>query len=362
MMAVNNDITRILLGVLFIALLVAASFWILRPFIPSIAWAVMIVIATWPVLLWLQAHLGGSRPLAVLVMVALILIVVIVPFSLAIATIIGNADEVVLKARSLAAFRPPPPPDWVGNIPLVGGRIAHAWQELATLSREALAVQLTPYAQKAARWSVSQAGNLALLAVQFILMVLMSAILYVKGESVSAGVRRFARRLAGQHGEEAAVLAGKAIRGVALGIVVTAVVQSSIGGVGLIVTGVPAATFLTALLFISCLAQIPWLVLFPAVIWLYWQQGAFWGTILLVFTIITITIDNVIRPILIKRGADLSLILVIPGVIGGLIAFGILGLFIGPVVLAVTYTLLKKWVLNGTPDAVPGTGITEKEP
>ncbi len=360
-MTVNSDITRILLAVLFIALLVTASVWILRPFIPSIAWAAMIVIATWPVLLWFQARLGGSRRLAVMVMITLILVVVIVPFLLAVATIIGNADDAVLKAKTLAAFRPPPPPDWVGKIPLIGPRIADGWQQLATISKEALAVQLAPYAQKAARWFVSQAGNLALLAVQFILMVLMSAILYMKGERVSSGVQRFARRLAGQHGQEATILAGKAIRGVALGIVVTAVIQSSIGGAGLIVTGVPAATFLIALLFIMCLAQIPWVVLAPAVIWLYWHDGAFWGTILLVFTLITLTIDNVIRPVLIRRGANLSLILVIPGVIGGLIAFGILGLFIGPVVLAVTYTLLKKWVLNGTSDALPGPAITDRE-
>ncbi len=350
----SHDITKTILAVLFIALLVSASVWILRPFLPSIAWAAMIVVATWPLLLWLQAHLRGSRGLAVTVMVALILVVVIVPFLLAVVTIIGNADEVILKAKTMAAFRPPPPPEWVEKIPLVGPRIADGWQHIATLSHEALGVQLTPYARRAVGWFVSQAGSLALLAVQFILMVLASAILYVKGEMVAAGVRSFARRLAGRHGEEAALLAGKAVRGVALGIVITAVIQSFIGGVGLIVTGVPAAPLLIAVLFITCLAQIPWLVLIPAVIWLYWQHGALWGTVMLTFTLITLTIDNFIRPVLIRRGADLSLILVIPGVIGGLIAFGIIGLFIGPVVLAVTYTLLKIWVLRTTPAEAPG--------
>ncbi len=114
---------------------------------------------------------------------------------------------------------------------------------------------------------------------------------------------------------------------------------------GWFISGVPAALLLTAVVFMLCLAQIgPVLVLVPSVIWLYWKGDPLWGTVLLIFSIVAVTIDNVIRPILIKRGADLPLIMVFAGVIGGLIAFGVIGLFIGPVVLAVTYTLLKAWV------------------
>ncbi len=121
--------------------------------------------------------------------------------------------------------------------------------------------------------------------------------------------------------------------------------------------GVPAAALLTAVMFILCLAQIgPGLVLIPVVIWLYWAHGALWGTVLLVFTVVAATIDNFIRPVLIKKGADLSLVLIIAGVIGGLIAFGIIGLFIGPVVLAVTYTLLKVWVSHDDRGEAPADG------
>jgi predicted PurR-regulated permease PerM len=351
----SNDVTRTTLAVLFIGILIAASIWILRPFLSSMIWAAMIVIATWPFLLWLQSRLGGSRGLAVAAMVALILVVVIVPFLLAAITIVEKSDDIALRVKALAAFRPSPPPEWVGNIPLIGKRIADAWQHLTEISRDVLAAELTPYARQAAAWFVTQAGSIALMVVQFILTVLISAILYVKGEKVVAGVRRFARRLAGQHGEDAAVLAAKAVRGVALGVVVTAVIQASIGGIGLAVTGVPAAAFLTAVLFMLCLAQVPVLLLIPVVVWLYWAHGIVWGTILLVFAVIALTIDNFVRPVLIRRGADLSLVLIIPGVIGGLIAFGIIGLFIGPVVLAVAYALLKAWVLrNGSPEATDG--------
>jgi predicted PurR-regulated permease PerM len=130
---------------------------------------------------------------------------------------------------------------------------------------------------------------------------------------------------------------------------VTALIQAAVSGVGLFVTGVPAAGLLTAVAFMLCLAQIgPVLVLVPAIIWLYWSGQPVWGTVLIVISVVALTLDNFIRPFLIKKGADLPLVLIFSGVIGGLIAFGIIGLFIGPVVLAVTYTLLKSWVSGNT--------------
>jgi predicted PurR-regulated permease PerM len=139
------------------------------------------------------------------------------------------------------------------------------------------------------------------------------------------------------------------VRGVVLGVVVTALIQAAIGGVGLFVTGVPAAGLLAAVIVLFCLAQLgPFLVMIPAVIWLYWSGQPVKGTVLLVIMLIAGTIDNVVRPFLIKKGADLPLLLIFAGVIGGLIAFGIIGLFIGPVMLAVTYTLLKEWVAGDT--------------
>ena len=141
------------------------------------------------------------------------------------------------------------------------------------------------------------------------------------------------------------MLAGKAIRGVALGVGLTAVVQSMLGGIGLAVTGVPAAAVLTAVMLLLCIAQLgPVLVLIPAVIWLYWSGQNLWGTVLLVWSILVGSLDNFLRPILIKKGADLPLLLIFAGVIGGLLGFGLIGIFVGPVVLAVTYTLFEAWI------------------
>jgi predicted PurR-regulated permease PerM len=344
----KTDLTRTVLGVLFIGTLIAASFWILLPFLTSVLWATTIVVTTWPIMLALQARLRGKRWVAVAVMTTLLLLLIIVPISLAVSTIVAKVGDIAALSKSLAAYTIPSPPGWLDRIPIAGPKVAVTWGQYAVLPREELSARLTPYAGKALSWLAAQGGSVMMMFLHFFLIVIISAILYAHGETVASGVRTFARRLAGQRGEDAVNLSAKAIRGVALGIVVTAIIQTSIGGLGLLITGVPAAAVLMAVMFMLCLAQIgPALVLIPAVIWLYSQDGALWGTILLVITVIAIAIDNVVRPILIRKGVDLPLVMIIAGVIGGLVAFGILGLFIGPVVLAVSYTLLESWVLGG---------------
>ena len=144
-----------------------------------------------------------------------------------------------------------------------------------------------------------------------------------------------------------------AIRSVALGVVVTAVAQTAVSGLGLLVVGMPFAGLLTAAIFILCLIQVgPGLVLVPVVVWMYYSGDAVWATVMLVFTIVAGTMDQFIRPVLIRRGADLPILLILAGVIGGLIAFGVLGIFIGPTVLAIAYTLLNAWMADADHDVV----------
>jgi predicted PurR-regulated permease PerM len=346
-----NDITRSTLAVLFIGIIIAACFWILRPFLTAMIWAAVIVVATWPNMLSLQALLWGKRGLAVAVMTVILLLVLIVPITIAITTIVDKVDVVSAWIKSPTQLSLPGPPDWLGSIPFAGPKIFEKWQQLAAASTTELAARVAPHATEILRWLVDKAGSLAMLIVQFLLTVIICAIFYSTGEKAAAGVCRFVRRLAGEHGENVAILASKAVRGVALGIVVTALVQSILGGIGLAVCGVPAAAVLTAIMFMLCLAQIgPFLVLFPAVAWLYWQDQAMWGTIMLVVAIFVGSIDNFLRPFLIKKGADLPLLLIFAGVIGGLLGFGIIGLFIGPVTLAVAHTLVTAWIEAGNGD------------
>jgi predicted PurR-regulated permease PerM len=338
------DLPRITLQVLALGLMIAASLWVMLPFVAAVVWASMIVIATWPILLAVQARLGGRRGPAVAVMVVVLLALLVIPTWLGISAIVNNADRVGQFVHSLASEGLPPPPTWLERVPLVGARLSGNWQELAG-HPDSLVARVQPYVKEGVSWVVSKAGGLGTTVIQFALTLLVSGILYASGEKTARGVLRFLRRLAGERGEEAGRLAGKAVRAVALGIIVTAVAQTVISGVGLALAGVPQAGLLTAIVFVLCIAQLgPLLVVAPATIWLYTSGSAGRGTVMLLFALVAVVLDNLVRPVLIKKGADLPLLLIMSGVIGGVLAFGIVGLFIGPVALAVTWTLLAAWV------------------
>jgi predicted PurR-regulated permease PerM len=264
---------------------------------------------------------------------------------LAIQALVDNADTITGWLRTLATAPIPPPPEWLSRVPLVGAKIAEGWTSIAAAGKEDLAARFAPHAAAAAQWLAGALGGVGMLALQLLLTVIMAVVMYTQGEAARAGLIRFGRRLAGDRGEGVVVLAGQAIRAVALGVVVTALAQTVLAGLGLAVAGIPFAGLLTGVILLLCIAQIgPLLVLVPAVIWLFWNDQTAWGTALLIWTVGVGTMDNILRPFLIRKGADLPMLLIFAGVIGGLIAFGIVGLFVGPVVLAVTYTLLKDWM------------------
>ncbi|MBK9114617.1 MAG: AI-2E family transporter YdiK [Betaproteobacteria bacterium] len=341
---VPRDLTRTVLAVLLIATLIAASFWILRPFLLAVVWAAMIVVATWPLMLKVQGWVR-RRGWAVAIMTGAMLLLLVVPLVLAIKAIVENTGAIAGFVESLATRDIPPPPDWVARIPMVGATVSENWAEVAAGGKEGLAARAAPYAADAAKWLASQFGDVGVTLFQFLLTVGIAALMYAQGEVASAGVIRFCRRLAGDRGEDVARLAGQSIRGVALGVVVTALVQTLLAGIGLAVAGIPFAAVLTAVILFLCIAQVgPLLVLIPAVIWLFYTDATVMGVVLGVWSVVVGLLDNVLRPVLIRMGADLPMLLIFSGVIGGLFAFGIIGLFVGPVVLAVAYTLVREWV------------------
>jgi predicted PurR-regulated permease PerM len=302
---VRHDLPRTTFGVLVMVGLIAACLWILRPFLPALLWSATIVVATWPVMLKVQHKLWHKRWLAVTVMTTALVLAFVVPFTLAIGTLVDNADEIASWVGSISKAQLPELPRWVTKLP-------------------------------------------------FLLTLIISAIFYAYGEAAVLGLRAFFRRIAGARGEEVVELSGQAIRGVAFGVVVTALVQSIMGGIGLAIAGIPLVGLLTALMFILAVAQIgaaP--IIFAAAAWAWWQGQTGWAIGLAVWATIVGSMDNILRPILIRRGGHLPLLLVFAGVIGGLVAFGLVGIFVGPLVLAVAYRLLEAWVKEAsTPPVV----------
>lgn len=341
-------LVRTVLAVLFVVGLMAACAWILRPFLSAVIWATLLVVATWSPMLAVQRWLRGSRPLAVAVMTACVLVAFIVPLALAVSTIVENTDDVLARVESLRDWTPPSPPSWVRGMPLVGERAAQGWEGFAALGTDELRARVEPYRRAIAAWILQRAGGVAMFLLHLALTVVIAAGLYLNGEKAVLGVRAFARRLAGPRGEEMAYLAAQAIRAVALGVILTAALEALLAGVGLLLARVPFAGFLTALVFVFAVAQAPLLVLLPVVAWLYLKgDSPLAATAFLAWSILIAAVDNVLRPVIIRRTARLPLSLIFAGVVGGLITFGAVGLFVGPVVLAVTYTLLAGWVAEG---------------
>ena len=346
----SQDLTRTTLGVLIIGVLIVASLWTMQAFIGPLVWATAIVVATWPLLLWMQRHLGGSRALATTVMTLIMLLIFVVPFWAAMGAMLDASADGVDVVRSYLKEGLGPPPSWLAKIPFAGERLTAEWQALSAGGPEQFAETIRPYVKSVAAWMLAVTGGMGGLLGHFLLTVIISAILYAQGEAAASGVRAFASRLAGQRGDAAVILAGQSVQSVALGVVVTALVQTTLVGLGFFVAGIPHPGLLTAIVFVLCIAQVgPILILIPAIIWMYSHASGMAATIFLIYSIPMALLDNFLRPILISRGVDLPLILIIAGVIGGLIAFGVIGLFIGPVILAVTYSSLGVWIADKQP-------------
>ena len=188
------ELIRATLQVVALGALIAASFWIIRPFLAAILWAATGAIATWPLLLRMQSWLAGKRSLAVALMSVLLLLILVAPFYLAVATISENIEEIAKWSKSIARFTIPPLPGWVGSLPVIGTTLAANWKQLAAAGPEQIATHLSPIVRALGFWFLGQVGNLGLVLVQFILTVIIITILYANAEIVSSSVESFARR------------------------------------------------------------------------------------------------------------------------------------------------------------------------
>lgn len=255
-----RDIPQILLSVLFLALIIISCLWVVQPFILSFAWAGTVVIATWPVLLRLQRVLFGKRLLAVLAMTLLLFLLFVIPIALLVNSLVDNSVPLIKLISSGNVTLPDFA--WLNSVPLVGDKLYSAWHGLLDMGGSAIMAKVRPYIGTTTSWFVGQAAHIGKLLVYCGLMLLFSALLYWRGEQVAYGFRYFATRLAAKRGDAAVLLAGQAVRAVALGVVVTALTQAVLGGIGLAVSGVPYAALLTVVMIFTCLVQLG-----PLLVW-----------------------------------------------------------------------------------------------
>ena len=348
-----RELPRNVLVVLFILGLTAGCLWVLRPFLTAIVGGTTIAISTWPMLLALQRRLGGRRWLAIAAMLTGLGMAIVAPAYFGAVATVQSAGALATWARDLPEHPLPPLPDPLVRVPLLGHRLETAWAELGAGGGEEIRARVSDHASEVLRWLMGRLGNLLGMFVVALMTLGITGVLYAQGEQVAAVLLRFARRLAGSRGEQAARLAALATRGVGLGVVLTPLIQAIVAGIGIAVAGVPRVGLFAVIVLVSCLAQIgPIPALLLPVAWLYLRGAMLQAGGLLAWALVVHVMGPIVRPLLIKRGVDLPLLLIISGVIGGVMAFGAVGLFIGPVLLAVGTTLLQSWIdedAEGTP-------------
>jgi len=336
---VSNALMLTVVGALGYAVLA-----VLRPFLPAILWAMIIVVATWPLMLRVQRLLGGRRGLAVAVMSSGLFVVIVAPVGWLLGTLIARLPELRDLANRVFTGPWPSPPAWLSRLPY-GSHLVDAWQQAAQRTSDQWAASIKPYISDVALWLSHHLGTLGGITLDFVLMLVLVVVYYQHGEALAGRIQKFAQRIGGTRGLESMQLAAQAMRAIAAGVIVTALVEAILSGLGLWVAGVPGAGVLTSVIFVLCVMQIGAMpVLVPAVLWLIYQDHIGWAVVLGAWTALMSAGDGLLRSWLIQRGARLSFMLILGGVLGGLLAFGIAGIFIGPVLLAVAQRISESWM------------------
>ena len=327
-----------------LAVLVGGCFLVLQPFVTAVLWAIVLCCTTWPAFDRLVRAMRGRATLAASLMTLIISAVLLMPLVVVGMTLAENAAQLLALWTRLVQEGPPDPPSWVARIPLAGNRLQAYWAGLAHDSASLLA-ELKKYEQPLRTIALSSGASLAQGVLQLTLSILIAFFLYRDGEAASVRLNNTVERIAGPRGRQLVAVAAGTMRGAVYGILGTALLQGLLAGLGFWLAGVPAAPLLGLLTFFLSPVPIgPPLVWVPAALWLFSQGATGWGVFMLVWGVAVVSsVDNFIKPMIISRGSNLPFILVLLGILGGVVAFGFIGVFLGPTLLAVGYSLLQEW-------------------
>jgi predicted PurR-regulated permease PerM len=329
-------------ALVFVAILFVASFWIARPFLAPLLWGVILAIATWPVFAWIRRKLRGRNTLAALAMTLLLAAVVLGPLAIAGAAITGNATTVAEWLRS-AVSGGSEPPAFLHDIPYVGERLANAWSSLYVDGH--LTDDARQLLSDAARWVLGVAAAIAGGVVEIALSVVCAFFFYRDGEAALRRLQDIMTRIAGARAPAYMQVAHGTLKGVVYGILGSSLAQSVLATIGFLLAGVPVPFALgIASGFLGIIPGGVALVWIPAAAWLFYTGETGWGIFIVAWGAVVVSnIDNVIRPLVISRGSALPLLIILIGILGGAMAFGFIGIFLGPTVLAVLYALMREW-------------------
>lgn len=354
--------TAIRIGLL--TLLLLWSLLIIRPFLIPIVWGIVIAVAGYPTYQRLSGRLRGRQVLASVVFSLLLFLAISIPAALLGGTLVEGAIGLVEQVKE-GQFRIPPPPPGVAEWPLVGAPVATYWAAAAENLQSTL-IPLAPHLKEPAQWLAGFVAGTGLGLIQFVLAIVIAGVVLPHTERAAALAAAAARRISGNRGLEFLSLAAATVRSVTRGILGVAFIQATLAGLGFLAVGVPAAGLWALVALILSIVQIGvFPVVIPVLIYVFFTADTLTFVVFLIWSLFVGVIDNVLKPMLLGRGVTVPMWVVFIGAIGGLVSHGLIGLFIGPVVLVLGYALLLVWIQEDPvpaadanaglqPDTVPG--------
>lgn len=317
---------------------------VLRPFFTALLWAMVLTFSTWPLYARLERSLGHRRWLSALLMTLMLALALVLPLAFLSTTIAEHATRALDLVRSLIEQGPPAPPSWIVNLPIVGDEIAKSWTELAADSNR-FAEFIRPYLLLLRSWAIASGLAVGGGVIEISLSLVVAYFLYRDGAVLVVQAEILGRRVVGDRAQHLIGVASSTIRGVVYGILGTSLIQGILATLGYAIVGVPGALFLGFVtFFLAFLPSGPPLVWAPIAFWLVSRGDTGWAVFMVVWGIVVVgSIDHFLKPVLISRESSLPILLVFFGVVGGALGFGVIGAFLGPVLLAVAFSLLRDW-------------------
>ncbi len=332
-----------------VGLVIAWCFVLLRPFVAVILWGIILAIALYPVFLKLQGWFGGRGKLASSLLTLIGVLIILGPVSVMATSFVTNIQGFIADL-SAGTLKLPPPPPGVAEWPVIGDTVSDTWA-MASSNLEAALTKYAPQVTSVATVLLSLAADAGLTALQFILAFIIAGILMPNAVGLGHGLTRFADRLTPNRGTEFVDLGRNTVRNVARGVIGISALQTLLLGIGFIVAGIPLAGLLTLLCLILAIIQIgPGIIVILSIVYAWSEMSTLTAVLFTAYMIPAALVDNVLRPIVMSRGLPVPMVVIFLGVMGGTLAHGLIGLFIGPVILAFGYDLARAWVL--TPEAV----------
>jgi predicted PurR-regulated permease PerM len=331
-------------AVLVLAIVVLGCFFVLLPFLTALLWGFILVCTTWPVFHAVRRLVRGSDTWASLIMTLGIAAGLIGPFVVVGFSLADDASQLFDAGRRALAEGPPHSPAWVSNLPLIGPRAAAYWDDMVS-DRTHLLAEIKANLDPIRTFAIGSGAALGKGLIQLAFSVFIAFFLYRDGEAMARRLMATIVRIFGERGRHLAALAVNTTRGVVYGILGTALAQGVLAAIGLEIAGVPAAALLGLLtFFLSPIPIGPPLIWLPAAAWLYFHGQTGWAIFIVVWgAAVVSSVDNFIKPLIISRGSNMPFVLVLLGVLGGAVAFGFIGVFLGPTLLAIGYALLAEW-------------------